>query len=91
MNRSTLFISNIPYTATSTDLQTLLSDIAPVRNAFIVSDKTTKKPKGVGYVTFAMKEDAESAFTVLGKGESLLDGRVLRAEWAGKGNKDKVS
>jgi nucleolar protein 4 len=72
-----LFVSNIPYTATSTDLQTLFSDIAPVRSAFIVSDKETKKPKGVGYVAFAMKEDAELAFMTLGKGGTVLDGRVL--------------
>lgn len=71
-------------------MQTLFSDIAPVRSAFVVSDKETKKPKGVGYVSFAMKEDAESAFGVVGKGETVLDGRVLRAEWAGKMNKEKV-
>jgi nucleolar protein 4 len=63
-----------------------------VRSAFIVSDKQTKKPKGVGYVSFAMKEDAENAFGLLSKNEFVLDGRVLRADWAGrvKKNKDKV-
>ncbi|KAG8702976.1 RNA recognition motif-containing protein [Ceratobasidium sp. 395] len=77
---STLFISNLPYTATSTDVQTLFSDIAPVRSAFVVLDKETKVSKGVAYVSFAIKEDAEMA---MGREEPLeLDGRVLRLQWA---------
>ena len=81
---STLFVSNLPFTATSTDLQTLFSDIAPVRSAFVVLDKESKVSKGVGLVGFAMKEDAETAFSVVESGQIKLDGRVLRAEWAGK-------
>ncbi|KAG8715855.1 RNA recognition motif-containing protein [Ceratobasidium sp. 395] len=77
---STLFISNLPYTATSTDVQTLFSDIAPVRSAFVVLDKETKVSKGVAYVSFAIKEDAEMA---MGREEPLeLDGRALRLQWA---------
>lgn len=56
----------------------------------MVSDKETKKPKGVGYVGFAMKEDAQTAYDLLAKGDTVLDGRALRAEWAGKANKEKV-
>lgn len=72
----------MPYTATSTDIQTLFSDIAPVRSAFVVLDKETKVSKGVAYVSFAIKEDAELAM----KNESPLelDGRVLRLQWADK-------
>ncbi|KAG9085736.1 RNA recognition motif-containing protein [Ceratobasidium sp. UAMH 11750] len=77
---STLFVSNLPYTATSTDVQTLFSDIAPVRSAFVVLDKETKASKGVAYVSFAIKEDAEMA---MGSDKPLeLDGRALRLQWA---------
>ena len=78
--RSTLFVSNLPYTATSTDLQTLFSDIAPVRSAFVVLEQGTGVSKGVGYVSFAIKEDAESAFE--SKDALVLDGRKLRLQWA---------
>jgi len=62
MYSSTLFVSNLPYTATSTDLQTLFSDIAPVRSAFVVLEQGTSVSKGVGYVSFAIREDAQSAY-----------------------------
>lgn len=79
---STLFVSNLPYTATSTDLQTLFSDIGPVRSAFIVQDKETKVSKGVGYVSFAIRDDAQRA---LDDPTSLvLDGRSLRVQWPGQ-------
>ncbi|KAF7971139.1 hypothetical protein HWV62_21940 [Athelia sp. TMB] len=83
---STLFVSNLPYTATSTDLQTLFSDIAPVRSAFVVLEQGTGVSKGVGYVSFAIKEDAESAFE--SKDALVLDGRKLRLQWADTKPKD---
>ena len=79
---STLFVSNLPYTATSVDLQTLFSDIAPVRSAFVVTEPGTGISKGVGYVSFALKEDATSAFASLEKDGIELVGRKLRIQWA---------
>ena len=82
--RSTLFVSNLPYSATSTDLQTLFSDIAPVRSAFVVLDKASGVSKGVGYVAFAIKEDAQEAFDKISHDGISLVGRHLRVQWAGK-------
>jgi len=79
LGRSTVFVSNIPYSATSTDLQTLFSDIAPIKTAFVVLDKETKVSKGVGYVTFAIKEDAGKCVQ---DGKVVLNGRTLRVSWA---------
>ena len=41
-----------PYDATSTDLQTACSDLAPVRSAFVVFGHGSGVSKGVGYVSF---------------------------------------
>ncbi|KIJ52673.1 hypothetical protein M422DRAFT_223344 [Sphaerobolus stellatus SS14] len=79
---ATLFIQNLPYTATSVDLETLFSDIAPVRSAFVVLDKETRKSKGVGYVSFALKEDAATAVEQIQKNGITLDGRSLRVLFA---------
>ena len=80
--RSTLFVSNLPYTATSTDLKTLFSDIAPVRSAFVVLEHGTGASKGVGYVSFAIPEDAKAAFDSISADGITLVGRKLRIEWA---------
>ncbi|KAG7090897.1 hypothetical protein E1B28_009976 [Marasmius oreades] len=80
---STLFVSNLPYTATSIDLQTLFSDIAPVRSAFVVTEPGTGVSKGVGYVSFSIKEDAEGAYEKISREGITLVGRCLRVERAG--------
>ncbi|KAI0717413.1 hypothetical protein C8T65DRAFT_572000 [Cerioporus squamosus] len=85
---TTLFVSNLPYTATSTDVKTLFSDIAPVRTAFVVLEQGTGVSKGVGYVSFAIREDAAMAIDKISKEGITLDGRSLRVQWAGSKNKD---
>ncbi|KAK0234917.1 hypothetical protein EDD85DRAFT_887307 [Armillaria nabsnona] len=87
---STLFVSNLPYTATSVDLQTLFSDIAPVRSAFVVTEPGTGVSKGVGYVSFAIKEDAQAAFDKISTDGIALVGRNLRVQWAENKPKDKT-
>ncbi|KAI0916243.1 hypothetical protein AcW1_009926 [Taiwanofungus camphoratus] len=86
----TLFVSNLPYTATSTDLKTLFSDLAPVRSAFVVLDPGSGASKGVGYVSFAIREDAQLAFDKITNEGIVLDGRSLRVQWADSKNKDRT-
>ncbi len=64
------------------DLQTLFSDIAPVRSAFVVTEQGTGVSKGVGYVAFAIKEDAQAAFDTINREGLTLVGRSLRVQWA---------
>jgi len=75
-------VSNLPYSATSVDLQTLFSEIAPVRSAFVVTEHGSGISKGVGYVSFSLKEGAESAFELISKNGVELVGRKLRVQWA---------
>ena len=75
-------MSNLPYNATSVDLQTLFSDIAPIRSAFVATEQGTGVSKGVGYVSFSLKEDAEAAYETISKNGIELVGRKLRIQWA---------
>ena len=84
LRSSTLFVSNLPYPATSTDLQTLFSDIAPVRSAFVVTEHGTGTSKGVGYVSFAIKDDAKRALESIERDGLELLGRKLRVQLADK-------
>jgi nucleolar protein 4 len=81
---STLFVSSLPFNATSTDLITHFSFVGPIRHGFVATDRESGKSKGVGYVTYSMKEDAERALTEL-DGSSFGDkGRKIRVTWADK-------
>lgn len=53
-----------------------------MRNAFVVKDQTTGFSKGVGYVTFAVTEDAQMAFEQIETEGVNLDSRQLRVQWA---------
>ena len=100
---STVFISNLSYSTTQESLRAAFDDIAPVKTCFIVHEKaahlddatssaaSAKGPsKGVGYVTFAIKEDAESVINRFGEGseELRIDGRVIRVKWADRKVRD---
>ncbi|WFD42196.1 RNA recognition motif-containing protein [Malassezia psittaci] len=78
----TLFVTHLPYAVTNTDLVTFFSDVGPLRRAFVVTDRETKKSKGLGYVTYTDSEDAERALQQL-QGASI-DGsrRHIQLEWA---------
>lgn len=82
-NSTTLFISSLPYTATTTDLLTHFSFLGPVRHGFIATDKESGKSKGVGYVTYSLKEDAEKAVEEF-DGKEFGGGRKIRVVWADK-------
>ncbi|KAG8889255.1 RNA recognition motif-containing protein [Tulasnella sp. 332] len=85
---STLFVSNLSYNTTSQSLEALFSNLAPVRNCFIVTrkDPITGEPnsKGVGYVSFAVKEDVAAVLKSSETKTLLLDGRAIRLERAAK-------
>lgn len=84
---STVFVSSLPYNATTTDLITHFSFVGPIRHGFVATDRETGKSKGVGYVTYSLREDAERALEELDGGEFGGKGRKIRVTWA----EDKVS
>ena len=79
-----MFVSSLPYNATTTDIVTHFSFIGPVHHGFIAKDKESGTSKGVGYVTYALKEDAERAIEELDGGAFGDKGRKIRVTWADK-------
>ncbi|KAM6960581.1 RNA-binding protein 28 [Aplochiton taeniatus] len=57
----TLFVKNLPASATNASLEEVFSEIGPLKNCFVVSEKGTETCRGFGYVTFAMEDDAHRA------------------------------
>ncbi|KAI9203198.1 uncharacterized protein BJ171DRAFT_425619, partial [Polychytrium aggregatum] len=87
-SKQTLFIRDLPYSATSQDLEAFFSEIGPVRSSFVVADKDASngehRNKGFGFVTFALKEDAERAIQDLKKKKFMDVHRPVRVEFAVK-------
>lgn len=58
---NTLFIRNLPYQATETELRDLFRSFGPLRYARITMDPETKRSRGTGFVSFWKRESADTA------------------------------
>ncbi|KAI7802395.1 RNA-binding protein 28 [Triplophysa rosa] len=57
----TLFVKRLPDSATNEHLGEIFSEIGPLKNSFVVKEKGAETCRGIGYVTFAMEDDAQRA------------------------------
>ncbi|XP_010830067.1 PREDICTED: RNA-binding protein 28 [Bison bison bison] len=57
----TLFVGRLPPSARSEQLEELFSQVGPVKQCFVVTEKGSKACRGFGYVTFSMVEDVQRA------------------------------
>ena len=71
-NYSTLFIRNLPFTATDDKMKDHFEVFGPVRYARIVLDHTTERSKGTGFVCFFNQEDADACLRESPRLQSLL-------------------
>lgn len=82
-SKSTLFVRNLPFDCQNEQLETFFSEFGPLRGAFVVRNpQDPGKSKGIGFVHFAMTEDAERVMKEIGEGKVKLSGRALAADWA---------
>ncbi|CAK9798743.1 Probable RNA-binding protein 19 [Anthophora quadrimaculata] len=70
-----MFIRNLSYTTTEDDIRKLFEKYGPLTEVNLPIDRTTRKPKGFGTVTFLMAEHAAKAYSQLDG--SIFDGRML--------------
>jgi len=56
-NSLTLFIRNLPYTATDESLKTQFTRFGPIRYARVVMDRAMARPAGTGFVCFFSEDD----------------------------------
>ncbi|GAA5917255.1 hypothetical protein JCM8208_006771 [Rhodotorula glutinis] len=75
LDTARLFVRNLPFTATTQDLEQLFGAHGPVEQVHIPVDKRTSTPKGLAYVTFGKASDALAAFDALDG--TTFQGRLL--------------
>lgn len=78
--KNKLYVGNLPYKATQSDLQDHFSQYGEVEEVVIITDRATNRSKGFGFVTFATDEAAQKAIEAT-DGEEFM-GRPLKVNVA---------
>ena len=60
-----LYVGNLTFGATDSDLQTLFSPHGEVRSAQVIMDRETGRSKGFGFVEMQNDQEAQAAITAL--------------------------
>ncbi|KAJ3023799.1 hypothetical protein HKX48_000933 [Thoreauomyces humboldtii] len=81
-----VFVGNIPYDLTETQLVDIFKEVGPVVSFRLVFDRETGKPKGYGFCTFQDAETAASAVRNLNNYD--VGGRQLRIDFAESDKED---
>lgn len=72
---SKLYVGNLTYGTTSSDLEQLFAQFGTVQSAEVIADRDTGRSKGFGFVQLGSDEEAQAAIAALhGKDH---DGRAL--------------
>jgi RNA recognition motif-containing protein len=68
MNKK-LYVGNLSYETTESELQKLFVDVGPVLSAVIITDNTSGRSKGFGFVEMETEQDAQQAIERLNNRE----------------------
>src|SRR5256885_13639329 len=72
---SKLYVGNLSYNVTSSDLEQLCAAHGTVQSAEVIQDRDTGRSKGFGFVEMGSDEEAQAAIAALNGKEH--DGRAL--------------
>ena len=86
MSSRVVFVGNIPYDVSETQIIDILSEVGTVVSFKLVFDRETGRPKGFGFCTFPDVETAESAVRNLNNYQ--INGRQIKVDFA-ESDKDK--
>ena len=75
-----LYVGNIPFTATETELRSVFEVHGPVESVNVITDRDTGRSRGFGFVEFKDEDAANAAKQALDGTE--MAGRSLRVDSA---------
>lgn len=70
-----LYVGNLSFQTTEGALEDLFTPFGPVKEAMLVMDRMTQRPRGFGFVTMENDEDAKKAIEAINGKE--VEGRSL--------------
>ncbi|XP_021278723.1 small RNA-binding protein 11, chloroplastic-like [Herrania umbratica] len=77
---SKLFVNKLSFFTTHQDLKTLFSPFGVVKEAKLIRDPKTQRPKGFGFVTFETENEAQKALKAMNG--RFVRGRLIFVEFA---------
>ncbi|HWP41575.1 MAG TPA: RNA-binding protein [Tepidisphaeraceae bacterium] len=77
---SKLYVGNLSYNTTSSDLEQLFAAHGTVQSAEVISDRDTGRSKGFGFVQMGSEGEAQAAIAAMNGQE--VDGRALTVNQA---------
>ena len=70
-----LYVGNLSYDTTDSDLQGMFEEFGTVQSAQVITDRDTGRSKGFGFVEMSSDQEAQAAINALNGKE--VDGRAL--------------
>ena len=70
-----IYVGNLPYTTTDSDLQAMFEQHGTVQSAQVIADRDTGRSKGFGFVEMASDGEAQAAID--GMNEKEVEARKL--------------
>ncbi len=77
---TSIYVGNLPYAITEDSLKEIFSEFGNVVSSRIITDKSTGRSKGFGFIEMSTEEEANAAIQALDNGE--IDGRSIRVNLA---------
>jgi len=75
-----LYVGNLPFSATESDLRSLFQSHGPVASVNVIMDRETGRARGFAFVEMEQANDAANAMRALDGSD--MDGRTLRVNEA---------
>jgi RNA recognition motif-containing protein len=70
-----LYVGNLPWSVTSSDLQSMFAEYGPVQSAEVITDRNTGRSRGFGFVQ--MESDEATTAAIEGLNGKEVSGRAV--------------